>query len=347
MAKTGFWLRGAQGKLAGAAIQRGSNGETIIREIVTPANPNTVKQRIQRVIVSTVGHAYSVMKEICDHSFEGKKKGMECMKEFMSFNTNSLRDHVLNAIAANTSTDEIWDFNYPGGKVFAVNEYMIARGSMPKLVTETAVEEGYAENGVGLKLSANTYQAFLDDYGLQRGDQITFVSVNLNAQETAYVFNFMRVILDPVDAEGNQLPMSTAFVADNKVNKPSARNQGTPLGLAWANNLLNVNLSNNDVVAHCAISSRQGSDGKWRYSDGQLRVTIGTGFLGLNLQDAIARANKTSVATNSDLYLHNSGTGSYVTGDGSLVNQGSSATTGGDTGGGGSTGGDNTGDQLP
>ena len=54
MAKAGFWLRGATGKLAGSALQKGANGETIIREIVEPTNPQTESQQIQRIVMTTV-----------------------------------------------------------------------------------------------------------------------------------------------------------------------------------------------------------------------------------------------------------------------------------------------------
>ena len=38
MAKTGFWLRGAKGKLAGTTLYKDpTTGETIMREIVTPS----------------------------------------------------------------------------------------------------------------------------------------------------------------------------------------------------------------------------------------------------------------------------------------------------------------------
>lgn len=51
MAKTGFWLHGATGKLAGATMSKGANGETIMREVVTPKNPKTEGQSIQRIIM--------------------------------------------------------------------------------------------------------------------------------------------------------------------------------------------------------------------------------------------------------------------------------------------------------
>ena len=68
MSKVGFWLKGSTGKLAGTTLYKGANGETIQREIVSPSNPKTMAQNIQRIVMSTVGAAYSVMKAICDNS---------------------------------------------------------------------------------------------------------------------------------------------------------------------------------------------------------------------------------------------------------------------------------------
>lgn len=91
MAKAGFWLRGAKGKLAGSSIGKGADGSTVIREIVTPRNPKTEKQIYQRAIMSTVMLAYSQGKEIFDHAFEGYAKGGENQRRFTSVNARRLR----------------------------------------------------------------------------------------------------------------------------------------------------------------------------------------------------------------------------------------------------------------
>lgn len=44
MAKAGFWLQGASGKLAGSALAKSAGGATVIRTITKPTNPQTVKQ---------------------------------------------------------------------------------------------------------------------------------------------------------------------------------------------------------------------------------------------------------------------------------------------------------------
>ena len=51
-------------------MYKDANGDTVMREVVTPKNPKTTKQMIQRILMNTIMQAYSAMKEICDHSFE-------------------------------------------------------------------------------------------------------------------------------------------------------------------------------------------------------------------------------------------------------------------------------------
>jgi hypothetical protein len=44
MAKVGFWLQGAKGKLAGSKLQGGVNGTIIADNTKKPKNPKTVNQ---------------------------------------------------------------------------------------------------------------------------------------------------------------------------------------------------------------------------------------------------------------------------------------------------------------
>ena len=60
-------------------------------------NPRTLGQMKQRAIISTVGSAYSAMKAICDHSFEGVTAGRESMAEFIALNTSLVRQSINNS----------------------------------------------------------------------------------------------------------------------------------------------------------------------------------------------------------------------------------------------------------
>ena len=92
MAKVGFWLHGARGKLAGSSLRKGADGKTIISEIVTPYNPRTNAQIYQRAIMATVIRAYSAGKSVFDHSFQGRQVGAQNMERFMSLNARILRN---------------------------------------------------------------------------------------------------------------------------------------------------------------------------------------------------------------------------------------------------------------
>lgn len=61
MAKVGLWLKGAKGKLAGTVLST-SRGVTTVRENVTPSNPNTESQTLQRArfkLISQIAAAIS------------------------------------------------------------------------------------------------------------------------------------------------------------------------------------------------------------------------------------------------------------------------------------------------
>ena len=95
MAKAGFWLRGARGKLAGASLQKGEGG-TIMREIVTPTNPKTLGQAIQRLAFSTAVRVAKALEMIVDHSFEGVKYGAASVRHFTKMAVPVIKQAILN-----------------------------------------------------------------------------------------------------------------------------------------------------------------------------------------------------------------------------------------------------------
>lgn len=163
------------------------NGQQITKDRVqTVANPKTQKQQFQRAIMASVMAAYSEMKEIEDHAFQGKKKGSENQREFMSRNLVAMRNAFLQYQDNNTAV--------ANQKFFAVGpktptvlpaEWIISHGTMdeqtflsyddgdhqfntPNLVSHRVVSSGYE----------STLGEIADDLGVIPGMQITFVCVN-------------------------------------------------------------------------------------------------------------------------------------------------------------------------
>lgn len=113
------------GKLGGAVYYR-SNGQQISRaKAENVSNPNTEPQRIQRMIMATVMQAYSLTKEITDHSFEGVKYKQDSMAFFQRVNANKLR-------AMCSAVDAAFQPSFTAPKLQALipNGYTISRGSL-------------------------------------------------------------------------------------------------------------------------------------------------------------------------------------------------------------------------
>ena len=83
MAKVGFWLRGSRGKLAGASMGRGAKGQTVIREIVTPKNPQSAAQCIQRMKAAPAQKFFNTFSNLLNNAFEGVPYGADSRRYFI------------------------------------------------------------------------------------------------------------------------------------------------------------------------------------------------------------------------------------------------------------------------
>ena len=228
-----LFLRNGKGKLAGATVYQ-SNGQTLMREIVSPANPKTKAQMIQRIIMHTVMSSYAKMKEITDHSFEGKKAGADTMAFFMKENLLRLRSRVARGQEQGLSLWDMYNFAPLGMSGYTPNEYLVSMGSLPRV--DTTFDEndaaGYCHILALPTSGGQTYQDVCDALGLQRGDQLTFLIIKKVGNGDEYGSNefvFCRVILDPTLVDGTPAPMSTPFISGTSINCPSARNENTEL----------------------------------------------------------------------------------------------------------------------
>lgn len=163
------------------------NGQQITKDRVqTVANPKTQKQQFQRAIMASVMAAYSEMKEIEDHAFQGKKKGSENQREFMSRNLVAMRNAFLQYQDNNTAV--------ANQKYFAVGpktptvlpaEWILSHGTMEEqdfLMYEDGNHTLLTPDIVSYRQESGGYTSTLgeiaDDLGIIPGMQITFVCVN-------------------------------------------------------------------------------------------------------------------------------------------------------------------------
>lgn len=320
-------------------MYKDANGDTVMREVVTPKNPQTVKQMVQRILMNTVMQAYSAMKEICDHSFENVTAGAQTMGIFMKRNLDFAREKISQMQANGVDFYDMYNFVALGEKAFVPNQYLISTGSLPQVISE--FNDNRLNQLVVPAIKVNTYQGVADALGAQRGDQITFLMFTADSNITR--FRFCRVILDPTNADGSQAAMSVPFTdANAAINLPSVRNEGTEGMRFVLNNESGLGVKPTNESAFCGgvILSRLLNDNWLRSTcrliyDEEIHGTHKS--LGQCLDEAVS--GKAVYAPN-ELYLNNAGQGNSAGVEaGSDVPSGGGGSTTPDTpsGGGGST----------
>lgn len=294
----------ARGKVGSLVFSR-QNGKQVTRsKAESVKNPQTEKQIVQRIILNTIAQAYARMSTITDHSFEGKTSAAENMAAFMKRNMNDLRAKIAKEVADGKLYDEIYNFAPIGSANFCYNNLVISMGAMPKVPVQSVTSGTGALTGA---VAANTYQAVINAFGLQRGDQLTFVNIVEDAYGTKY-FYFSRVILDPTDANGDALPLSTEFINNGAIVSPSPKNEGSFAALSYAETGITFAIGSTEVKAAAVIASREKGDGSWARSEATLILdpnAIEESIDFNSLQQAIEAFNGDDIGLDNAKYLNN------------------------------------------
>lgn len=305
MSKGNMLLGHARGKVGSLVFSR-SNGQQVVRaraEVVK--NPQTETQMVQRIILNTIAQAYSRMSEIVDHSFEGVAPGLASMAYFNSKNMDALRNKIKIALADGKSYDEVLAFSPLNSATFCPNSFLIAKGTLPEIVAENV--GGY--RAAMPHIAGNTYADVIAAYGLERGDQLTFVTIN-GSYANGTTFHFARVILDPINEDMTQADLSVPFIADGAINLPNGRNEGEFNTLEFDTARVLFSLTQRNLLGCAIIVSRKSADGTWKRSRAYINAYDDNivGFFP-SLQDCLDALVAGGLDALNARYLNNAGTG--------------------------------------
>ena len=284
----------ARGKVGSLVFSR-ANGQQVVRtraEVIK--NPQTQAQMIQRILLQTAAQAYSRMQPIVDHSFEGIPAGQKSMSYFMKRALANLRAELAEVGDLDAASPAVVAL---GTNYFAVNNYPVSKGTLPPVIP-SVVGSGAAE----FTIAGNTYADVLAAFGLERGDQLTFVAIEGTTIANC-AFKFCRIILDPREEDGTQADIDSTFVIEGVVNKPNPKNEYNGLYVAFSTDHLAVT-ADGSLAAAAAIASRQKADGTWLRSNASLTIADGV-QIGITVQDALDAFYSGGLDIISERYLNN------------------------------------------
>lgn len=304
MSKGNMLLGHARGKVGSLVFSR-SNGQQIVRARAEQVkNPQTDAQMIQRILLNTIAQAYSKMSAIVDHSFEGIPAGQKSMSFFMKRNLDALRNKLAEVGDLDASEPNVSPIN---SNILAINDYEIAKGSLPECTPREV-----SGTGVFTGITTNTYKAVIDKYGLQRGDQLTFIVIDENARGIAS-FKYARVILDPRNENGSEAALTSAFITAGAINLPNPKNETNGVLFALESDEFIFN-SADLCLGGAMIASRQKEDGTWLRSNSTLVASVDGGMTEWNMQQALDDFKAGQLQVVNPKYLNNAGKGGSASG---------------------------------
>jgi hypothetical protein len=277
-------------------------------------NPKTSAQTLQRVLVKVVAFAYAMLKAICNHSFEGFSNGFDCMNKFKKVNLRYLRERAAALQNSGQSLNQFYQFMPLQSEKWAPYAAIISQGHLPEVSVGIDAEGGHKAY---VNTPSRTYADFIDSWGLQRGDQVTFVTVQ--KRQSKYEVNYARLILNPRNADGSGAPMTTEIV-DSQGEFPCSnwKNQLNFSTFEFDTDHFNFVLGRGgDVVAAGIIVSRKDRSGGWFRSNCQLVLNeAGIGSDLCSLSEAVEKSYATyDIDMESEFYLNNAGVGGTGTTD--------------------------------
>ena len=315
MGKVSNDMYGVTGKVGNKSYYQ-SGGDTYVREIVTPRNPKTDAQTLQRVLVKVVGMVYAMLKTICNHSFEGFSNGAKCANRFRSLNLRYLRERATVLQKSGQSLSQFYQFAPLQSEKCTPFAAIIAQGHLPEV--SVAIDAGGGHVAY-VNSPGRTYNDFVKAWGLQRGDQVSFVTVQ--KIENKYEANLARIVLNPRNPDGSGAPMSTEIV--NSQGEFPCSNWKNRLDFStfeFDTNRFNFVLGRGGiVVAAGIIISRRGKivnkdkdkGFEWFRSNCQLVLNeAGFGSDLCSLAEAVEKSYMASdIDMESEFYLNNAGNG--------------------------------------
>lgn len=229
------------------------HGEQITKERVSKVkNPRTISQMRQRMLMATIGAAYSYLKAIADHSFEGKTVGQQNMSEFMRLNLNKFREASLNNSAA-------YAFNAYQDKLINPMRFILAKGSLPAMPFVIS-----ATNQIELSYNvtdASTAEKVYEGMGLNKGDMVTFVWVVGTSSLVGGIFKYTPNRLNIVRLKADK---TGAIATPHDAFSFESNHEDLDINISKQGDVLKLSSTIANIGA--VILSRQ-SNGVWLRSD--------------------------------------------------------------------------------
>lgn len=183
MAKGNMFLGMSRGSVGDVTFYRGRGQQLARARNRNPKNPRSTAQVIQRMILATASKAYSRLKSITDHSFQGVSYGADSQSYFLKHAMDDIRTFVAANYPESSGSVQAAGFIGLAEPNFAAHSgigLLISEGTLPSIPVSWSVDY-LAQFGSSISVaegSSPTVGQVMDSLGAIPGDQITLLALD-------------------------------------------------------------------------------------------------------------------------------------------------------------------------
>ena len=277
----GIFATNISGKVGNVVFRKAGKQNIVSQRPASVKNPRSYDQQRQRAYIKTVSSAYSVLKPICDHSFEGVAYGADSMNFFKKENYKIV-SNAGRAVLKNSSNVVVdAPFLLSKGSI-EWNGYLGSSGEIAD------ISDYMSKNNID-SMDKLSFAQLLDALNLEKGDQLTVVNVSMSGQvyvgpngvsQSGYEISYSRYIFNSESDSTKAFVLKDAESEDYKtytlnpsvIGKESEINLKAELEASSYFDIFIRNSINTDVNMHSAIISRRDGN-KWLRSTETLYIS--------------------------------------------------------------------------
>ena len=248
------------------------DGRQITKDRVTEVkNPRTIMQMNQRCLIKTISLAYSSMKSIVDHSFEGYTYGSQSMRRFSSVNFPLVK-------AASFAASSVFGFASYKDSTPNMGQFKISEGSL-SAPQENAFAISFTDNKMNLAVApeATDVEQLVSALGVAKGDIVTTCALVQDKDMNAR-FVWVRLII----------PAGAAALTDVQVESNAPTSVNAKNGISVAVQFTSDAGINAATAALYGVIRSQKATSGYKRSTAFLRAKVGEPVYRDSFRDAIA-----------------------------------------------------------
>lgn len=246
------------------------NGKQITKDrVYNVKNPQTIAQMQQRALMATAVTAYSRLKAICDHSFEGIEVGAKTMSEFIKNNLAILSNQQPNI---NITSYKEGDYAY--------NKYMVSKGTLVPATTSFEAGNFMVHTKV-VSENPPKWGDIAASMGIKKGGMLTILLISEGKLYwLRYKFNDAMWDTNVVNGESNIAQLAKLDAIEGNSTE---LNDSLDIAKDSSNNEWKFTLGMVDAISSAAAIISEKTEGQWKrstaYMEGEFNFLYDAAFM--------------------------------------------------------------------